>query len=274
MSHRRKPAAPCLDCGASLPEKPSGQRGGPSKRCAPCRRRRARAASKTWESRIRKQCDCGKPRALVSKSGKCRACYWAEHGRQIHVCEHCKQSFLPKRAVVPEQHQFNKYCSRSCFFSMKRRRALAAAVEAVIAKRLAREQEREQYAQRPCIWCLLPIGKTHPQRHESHAACQREIQNSKARMEVRRIREQPSAEHVCPACGAAFIDRYTDKRRVYCSPSCAKSLRKWRLGAMRRIPTTERNALARMIADAKYAQRIINDIRTGERTADRSVKHG
>ena len=44
-----------------------------------------------------------------------------------------------------------------------------------------------------------------------------------------------------------------------------------KLGGLRKIPNMERNALARLVALAKLAQRVMHDERTGEDTAKRSI---
>ena len=248
----------CWDCGVSLPVRPPGRRGAPPRRCAACLRKRLRLQSRQ-SIRRRYKCRCGRPRAIMAK--QCKVCHEAgRRGPDLH-CEHCGAAFWRSRSWLISDAR--RFCSKKC--SGARRTAHITTERQ--ARRLARQQE---LARRPCEICLLPLGPSAPERR-THTACQREIHNWQAREHVRLTRAQTPSDHRCPGCGQIFCDSYTDKRRVYCSPRCCRAVRRMKLGGLRKIPNMERNALARLVALAKLAQRVMHDERTGEDTAKRSI---
>jgi len=199
-------------CGASLPERPSGQRGRPRLHCETCRpkhdkakaNQRARDRAKDWPSRRKGYyvCACGKPRAR--NAAKCLTCHWAEHRRQMRVCEHCNRAFRPKRAVVPAQFQFNKYCSRACYFAVKRRR-------------------RRQWVCRTCA-TLVSRQQVRCLKCKAEAAANRAAN-----------RTQPKRKSfTCTFCHSVVTRRGGhDARWRYCSRKC-------------QVRATHRNALLRM----------------------------
>jgi hypothetical protein len=251
----------CADCGVAVPRP---RRGSPRRRCDACRREYA----KTYPSRQPGHyyvCACGRPRA--NTAAKCLTCYWAERRRQIHICQHCGQSFRPKRSVCTARCQNNKYCSRACYFRAKHARAEVAAsaeaealearrAERAFARSFALELRKRLPADHSVMGRFCRCGAAITQFATGFCApCIAEIMAARVRA-GHSVARLLGVAHICPNCGRSFRGY---PRAVCCSRRCDRQISKWKKGrrypSIQHVPVDERNKLAELIALTRAANR-------------------
>jgi hypothetical protein len=252
----------CADCGVGV-HRP--MRGPSRRRCDACRCEHAKA----WPSRakVRSRCQCGKPKAV--NAAHCLECYRAENRREIQICQHCQESFHPKRSLSEANFQRNKYCSRKCYFKWKQQYASERLSERDI-KQFGITFRRELRARlqtarlslapvvRQCRGCgklitdkvtaelcdvcfvsMISIGV-----RASHAAAKLE-----------------GHEHICPQCGRTFRGY---ARTVWCSFQCghamARATARGHYPSLTHLPLSVRNQLAGMIALMRQANQRISHV--------------
>ena len=244
-------------CGASLPERPAGQRGRRSPHCDLCRPKHRYAKRKKANlCNARYLCRCGKPRNFAA--AQCWACYSAARRRPIRVCRQCTRPFHPKRGVHPARRQVNKYCSRSCFFTSKRLRAEAVAMETAISRSLARAQRLQVRQQRHETRMVCPCGAaiTRPTGRWCNSCYATQIANGiRAGRDWARV---TGPDHLCPNCGQWFKGY---QAHTFCSSHCQEQMSRMqargRYPSIQHVPVDERNHLAELIALAREANRRI-----------------
>lgn len=242
----------CADCGVLV----RCPRRGPSRRrCDACRLQHA----KTWPSRQPGhyfKCACGRARA--NGAARCLACYWAEKRREVHICQQCSLSFRPIRSLSKASCQVNKYCSRACYFAMKRGRAETRSIERKIAQAHAREQRKrnwtqrhqERQEQRAATRCPCGAALTRPTARWCKNCYATQIGNG-----IRKGREWMRAtglDHLCPNCGQWFKGYESS---TFCSLKCCTQWKPGRYPCISRVPIEERNQLAELLALVREANR-------------------
>jgi len=248
----------CIDCGVDLPRRTSG-RGSHPLRCDACRTERVNIRKQAWASRQKGYhvCACGKPRAV--NAAQCWACYAETRCQPVHVCEYCKQSFQPKRSVNPARFQFNKYCSRACYFAVKKATACERLVAHELARTIAHEQRRQKREQQEH---LCACGATINVKNKRCRRCFLKQAGSVIR-ETRELARVTGVDHLCPNCGQWFKGYESS---TFCSERCCLRLRRDRYASIRHLPLEERNNLAELIALTREAnRRIQNSVDVGYR---------
>ena len=117
------------------------------------------------------------------------------------ICKQCGQEFKPK---VNDRTTF---CSRECAFGCKRDRAGAR-----------REIEAALKAQpnRTCVIC----GKAYTGKSGCHCSGECRKESARRKQKARDVKNHKTRVVKCRECGAAFITKYGDKRKSFCSPRC------------------------------------------------------
>lgn len=210
-----------------------------------------------------KLCSCGRPK--FSRSARCLACAKAVRRRAL-TCTYCGVAFWRRKVGDKEQRRF---CSRECYFSMKKAHAVTHAAELQASK--ANEQiekviqrELREAAQQTLLvlrWC--PCGAPLNRRSVGGRYC-RACVATRIRTATRNARHAASEqgiEHLCPNCGQWFKGY---EREVYCSVRCGKRMRKvpGRYPSISEIPIDQRNQLAEYLALIRRARRHIDSPQT------------
>lgn len=175
-------------------------RGRRRKRCVTCQQAGARTKPTVYKGRKRS-----------SRVFDCRIC-----GKAFHPFDTSK----------------NKYCSHSCAFEGQR-------IDRGIAKAKRLEAKPGPYSKIFLCSCRV-CTKVFYSKHLRSALCSDAC--SKADANRRAVEYGASQkgvkQHNCKECGALFLSRYGDKRRVFCSDKCANK-------ASRRVSNPKRKAKLR-----------------------------
>lgn len=206
--------------------------------------------------RLLKLCQCGGSKTASAKM--CRSCV-ARHQRRLFTCQGCGVMHW-RRAWCDDAR---KYCSRECYFRMKKTRAAANAAQQVI-DRLSVQAEHEiqrelrraaQQAQLALRWCSCgaPLNRRSP-RAVCCDACRKErIGRSVSRR--RTVSREHGVQHCCPNCGQQFRGYEGD---VYCSTRCAHRYNHHgRYPSIGQLSLTERNRIAELLALVRTARKHI-----------------
>jgi len=215
------------------------------------------------------RCACGQPKSY--RTAQCWTCYNAGRRGPSYQCLGCGAAFW--RFHSPTKRDARRYCSRACFFAMKKTRAAenqrviqarkqSESVESEIHRALRQEAQRTLLALRLCAECGGPLSRLSPGGRFCRRCVAYRIATATSR--GRRASREVGPEHLCPNCGQTFRGHVQD---VYCSLHCAKQYkaRHDRCGdtypTLSHMPLDERNQIAELIALTRAAYRKIDQVR-------------
>lgn len=168
----------------------------------------------------------------AAKKYCCEACQREHHQAnyvrpaeisQAYECEHCNQSFKPKR------HDRTRFCSRECAFAKRK-------VEA--EQRAEQPKPRKPNLVSDCTVCGSAFEHTMPGAMYCNPRC-----NAKAFAAANDNRDR--SPRLCAECGTSFAPEYGNKRRNFCSLDCASrnARRRVKLKRKARMRTAEAEAV-------------------------------
>lgn len=198
-----KEALTCRGCGASFTHHRR------KKYCSPdCRGRhvhKCKNCKASFRSSKKVQHYCG------------RDCYESFVGRGLSACSHCGRNYTPKAS------DRTTYCSRDCAYAYRANRSKLVGE--------LRAHRRMAARRKTCVHCDVFFIGSQAKAYCSDE-CAREAQRvrSLARLED----DYVAPSYKCRECGVVFNPEYRDKRRVYCSKTCAKRAGRRTMKARRR----------------------------------------
>lgn len=164
---------------------------------------------------------CGKRLADWSRS----AAYLAARARQ---CQHCGVTFVmasPSGKAMKGQVTEGRFCSRKC---------QADAARIYPDAKVAKMAERARYLARlgrvmrqngPCDVCGGEIPGTRP-RLTCSDGCYAERNRRKAREASIAADARDRSPRPCRCCGKSFVPEYGNRRRLFCSAECLRTVQK------------------------------------------------
>lgn len=192
-----------------------------------------------------KLCACGQRK--TDAATRCQSCATA-HRRPMFRCEWCSAEFWRRRW---DGRDYRRFCSHRCanactgaqVYAVCQARRDSEQAQREIDRELRRAAQRVLLELRSCS-CGGPITRPHGTMCTTCAATHR-----------RERGREHGIKHLCPNCGQWFRGLETD---VYCSPRCARQLRKkGRYPSIASLATGERNRIAELIALIRAARRRI-----------------
>jgi len=215
---------------------------------------RCRFCARRESNKDKVPCACGRPKSR--RTVQCRTCFNVKHRSPAFQCAWCTRTFWRPKW----KDDARRFCSRDCFFAMKKGRAAdraeSEAAEREIQQALYHAAKKVRRSLRRCVHCAGSMPDDRGGRYCSDA-CLCAVLGTKVR-ETRRTNKAAGIQHQCPNCGVWFPGHPCD---VYCSPRCCKQF-KTHLGRYPSLenvfPIEERNRIAGLIALVRAARRQID----------------
>jgi len=177
------------------------------------------------------------------------------HAVKVSQCVWCTATFSRR----PWSDDTLRYCTRECYFAMKKARAHerheVLAVEQQLEQELRRSASAAIRALRRCRACA---GSIPADRGGSYCSdvCRRAGIGTNLRATRRTNKGASGIQHLCPNCGQWFTGHPGD---VFCSSRCAHQLKPCYPRIRRIASIEERNRLAELIYLVRAANRRIDE---------------
>lgn len=235
----------CAICGHSVERRLGGGR--PRKHCDACRRRcrdcglllhnqggtriRCLSCYAKWRS-ANKRARVHVPRLTLCTCAFCETVFLGENRR--FCCEACLRAH---RAQISEAARQRLCVGCRTWFTMSkspRTKGLYCSRECAFAHyrdwRVKREAKQPQQPRQPTFKHCVECGSAFATKWSNQLLCGSECKRAR---DARRARDRyirvaaASRKGSCIICGASFLTRPQHQKKLYCSPKCRKSMRKY-----------------------------------------------